>query len=256
MRGEPDMVRSTANTEDNINNGASGESHAGEAPNVRIHPTADVSHLAEIGAGTSIWNNSQVREHARIGRACNLGKDVYIDFSVQIGDQVKIQNGVSVYHGTTIESNVFVGPGVIFTNDKRPRAVTPDGKPKGAADWEVGEILICEGASIGAGAIILPDVRVGCYAIVGAGAVVTRNVPDFALVVGVPARQVGYVCICGATLVATSANGTAPASAMASELPSPESSLETIHEFVCPECGQHYRRGGETLDRHLQAVHR
>lgn len=184
-----------------------GDSTLRDLPQPRIHPTADISQLADIDLGTQIWNNSQVREDARIGKSCVLGKDVYIDFAVQIGDKVKIQNGVSIYHGTVIESNVFIGPGVIFTNDKRPRATTPDGELKGNDDWEVGAIRICHGASIGAGAIILPDVRVGCYAMVGAGAVVTHDISDFALVVGSPARQIGYVCTCGSRL-ATKGAGT------------------------------------------------
>ncbi len=165
-----------------------------------------------------IWNHSQVREDARIGKECILGKDVYIDFSVQIGDRVKIQNGVYVYHGVTIESGVFLGPRVIFTNDKRPRAINPDGSLKGNEDWVVGKTLVCYGASIGAGAVILPDVTIGRFALVAAGAVVTRDVPDHGLVVGNPARLVGYVCTCATKLV-------------------------EIGEGVyrCPACGEAYR---------------
>ncbi len=167
---------------------------------VKIHPTANVSDRATIGAGTMIWNQSQVREDARIGEECILGKDVYIDFSVEIGDRVKIQNGVLVYHGVTIESGVFLGPGVLFTNDKKPRAINPDGSLKGNDDWLVGKIRVCYGAAIGAGAVILPDVTIGRFALVGAGAVVTRDVPDHGLVVGNPARLVGYVCKCAEKL--------------------------------------------------------
>ena len=122
-----------------------------DRPNVRIHTTADVSDRAQIGSGSSIWNQSQVRENVQMGSNCILGKDVYVDFGVQIGDNVKIQNGVSVYHGVTIESGVFVGPSAIFTNDKRPRAINPDGSAKGADDWQVSLTRICFGASIGAG---------------------------------------------------------------------------------------------------------
>jgi len=171
-----------------------------ERSNVRIHPTADVHETAEIGSGTSIWNQCQVRENARIGEGCILGKDVYIDFGVRIGDHVKIQNGALIYHGVTIEDGVFVGPGAIFTNDKRPRAINPDGTVKSDADWEVGEIRVGYGAAIGAGAIILPDVSIGRHAMVAAGAVVTRDVLDHALVVGNPATQAGFVCACGAKL--------------------------------------------------------
>ena len=173
-----------------------------ESVSFRIHPTAQVSERATIGARTSIWNNCQVRENATIGSGSILGKDVYVDFDVQIGDNVKIQNGAFIYHGTTIESGVFVGPGVIFTNDKKPRAINPDGSLKGTSDWQVSPIHVCYGASIGAGTIVLPNVKIGRFAMVGAGSVVTRDVPDHALVLGNPARQIGYVCVCGEKLVA------------------------------------------------------
>ena len=170
---------------------------------VHIHPTAEVSPLATIGEGTRIWHQVQVRERARIGQSCIIGKGVYIDFDVVIGDRVKIQNGASVYHGVTIEDGVFIGPHACLTNDKLPRAITPDGELKRDADWEVGKILVRYGASIGAGAIILPGVTVGRFALVGAGAVVTRDVAAQALVVGNPARPVGFVCMCGHRLKPT-----------------------------------------------------
>jgi acetyltransferase-like isoleucine patch superfamily enzyme len=165
-----------------------------------IHPTADVSDQATIGSGTHIWHYCQVRENVRIGQGCILGKGVYVDFDVAIGDNVKIQNGAYVYHGVTLESGVFVGPGVIFTNDRVPRAINSDGTLKGNDDWGVGQICICYGASIGAGAVVLPNVTIGRFAMVGAGAVVTQDVPDHALVVGNPARSIGYVCRCGRRL--------------------------------------------------------
>jgi acetyltransferase-like isoleucine patch superfamily enzyme len=167
---------------------------------IRIHPTAEVSAQAVIGEGSQIWHQAQVRENAQIGRHCILGKGVYVDFDVRIGDNCKLQNGVCVYHGATLEDGVFVGPGVILTNDRLPRAINPDGALKSAEDWETGTILIRRGASLGAGCIVLPDVVVGEFAMVAAGAVVTRNVPNQALVIGVPARQVGYVCVCGQRL--------------------------------------------------------
>lgn len=170
--------------------------------NVRIHPTAEVSDLAQIGAGTSIWNQCQVREDVVIGTGCIFGKDVYVDFGVQIGDNVKVQNGALLYHGVTVESGVFIGPGAILTNDKRPRAVNLDGSLKSDEDWEVGAITVCYGAAIGAGAVVLPDVRVGRFALVGAGAVVTGDVPDHGLVYGNPARLAGFVCGCGQLLEA------------------------------------------------------
>jgi UDP-2-acetamido-3-amino-2,3-dideoxy-glucuronate N-acetyltransferase len=165
-----------------------------------IHPTADVSPTAEIGHGTRIWHQAQVRENARIGANCIVGKGAYIDFGVQIGDNVKIQNGVFVYHGVTIEEGVFVGPRVCFTNDMFPRAINPDGGLKTDADWEVGTTLVRYGASLGAGAIVLPNVTIGRFALVGAGAVVTKDVPDHGLVLGNPARLVGFVCGCGRRL--------------------------------------------------------
>jgi acetyltransferase-like isoleucine patch superfamily enzyme len=166
-------------------------------PDVYIHPTADVSPKAVLGEGVRIWHQAQVREGAVLGRNCILGKGAYVDFGVHIGDNVKIQNRASVYHGVTIESGVFVGPHVIFTNDKLPRAVNPDGSLKSDDDWELGEILVREGASIGAGAIIVTGVTIGRWAMIGSGSVVTRNVPDYGLVYGNPARLHGYACPCG-----------------------------------------------------------
>jgi acetyltransferase-like isoleucine patch superfamily enzyme len=168
---------------------------------IRVHPTADVSPRAEIGDDTSIWHQAQVREGARIGRECIVGKNVYIDFAVLVGSRVKIQNNCSVYHGAVLEDGVFLGPHVVITNDLYPRAINPDGTLKGNDDWEVGPVRICYGASIGACAVIRPGVTVGRFAMVGAGAVVTRDVPPHGLVVGAPARLVGYACACGRRLV-------------------------------------------------------
>ncbi len=161
---------------------------------VYIHPTADVSSGATLGPGTKIWHQAQVREGAVLGRNCILGKGAYVDFDVRIGDNVKVQNRASIYHGVTLENGVFVGPHVVFTNDKLPRAINADGSLKSDSDWEVGRILVREGASLGAGAIIVAGVTIGRFALVGAGAVVTRDVPDHGLVYGNPARLVGYVC--------------------------------------------------------------
>ncbi len=169
---------------------------------IRIHPTAEVSSEAQIGDRTSIWNQAQVREGARIGEQCIISKNVYIDFNVSIGNRVKIQNNSSIYHGATIEDGVFLGPHVIITNDLRPRAINPDGTLKGNDDWEVSPVRIQYGAAVGAGAIILPGVTIGRYAMIGAGAVVTKNVPAHGLVIGNPARLVGYVCACGGRMQA------------------------------------------------------
>lgn len=193
-----------------------------------IHPTADVSPKAEIGEGTKIWSYVQVREGARIGSECILSKNDYIDFGVSIGNRVKIQNNVSVYHGVTIEDGVFVGPHVCFTNDLLPRAINPDGSLKSADDWEVSPIVIKYGASLGARSVIVPGVTVGEFALVGAGSVVTKDVPAHGLVYGNPARLHGYVCACGRK-------------------------LEGVHEVsegvagACPVCAREYVFSGALL---------
>jgi UDP-2-acetamido-3-amino-2,3-dideoxy-glucuronate N-acetyltransferase len=164
---------------------------------ILFHPTAEVSPKAHIGEGTRIWHQAQVREGAVIGRDCIIGKGVYIDFDVAVGSNVKIQNGALLYHGLTVEDGVFIGPQACMTNDVYPRAITPEGELKAADDWIVGPTFIRYGASIGAGAVIMPNITVGRFALVAAGAVVTHSVPDHGLVMGVPARLVGYACRCG-----------------------------------------------------------
>jgi len=165
-----------------------------------IHPTAEVSPNASLGAGTRVWHYAQIRERVRIGSSCSLGKGVYIDFDVVIGDSCKLQNGVFVYHGSTLEDGVFLGPGVMLLNDKSPRAINLDGSVKNDSDWEVSPVHVRYGASIGGGAIISPGVTVGRWASVGSGSVVTRSVPDYGLAYGNPARLAGYVCPCGQRL--------------------------------------------------------
>lgn len=194
---------------------------------VYIHPTADVSPAAEIGAKTKIWHQVHIRENARIGANCIVGKGAYIDFDVTIGNDVKIQNGAMLYHGLGVEDGVFIGPGVIFTNDKQPRAVNPDMSPKGTDDWTVGETTVRKGAAIGAGSVIVTGVTVGVFAMVGAGAVVTRDVPDQGLVVGNPARLIGYVCPCGDRLPPVPAGAgphalTCPSCATVSQISTPD----------------------------------
>jgi UDP-2-acetamido-3-amino-2,3-dideoxy-glucuronate N-acetyltransferase len=166
-----------------------------------IHETAEVSDEAQIGEGTKVWHQAQIRENARVGANCVIGKGVYVDFNVVIGNNVKIQNGASIYHGVTIEDGVFIGPQACLTNDKYPRAITPAGQLKQDQDWEVGRITVKYGASVGARAVVLPDTVVGRFAMIGAGAVVTRDVPDHGLVQGNPARLAGFVCKCGRKLV-------------------------------------------------------
>lgn len=160
-----------------------------EAPQTRegpqIHPTAQVDARAVIGRGTKVWHCAQIREGARVGEDCSIGKDVYLDRDVVIGSRVKIQNGVSVYRGVTIEDDVFVGPHAVFTNDKHPRAFNEE--------WQITPTLVKRGASIGANATVVCGVVIGEFALVGAGAVVTTDVPSYALVVGNPARTIGRV---------------------------------------------------------------
>lgn len=165
-----------------------------------IHPTAEVASGAVIGQGTKVWHQAQVREGARIGRGCIVGKGSYVDKDVTIGDYCKLQNGVFVFHGFDVEDGVFLGPGVMLLNDKNPRAINVDGTPKADSDWEVSKGLICFGAAIGGGAVVLPGINVGRMALVGAGAVVTRSVPERAIVVGNPARLRGFACDCGRVL--------------------------------------------------------
>lgn len=169
---------------------------------ISIHPTADVDPRATLGEGTRVWHQAQIRENARLGVNCIVGKGAYIDHDLIIGDNVKIQNNAMLYCRATIEDGVFIGPGACFTNDRYPRAITPDGQPKSAGDWEVGHILVRHGASIGAGVIVLPDVTIGRWALVAAGAVVSHEVPDQTLVAGCPARVIGYVCMCARRLTA------------------------------------------------------
>jgi UDP-2-acetamido-3-amino-2,3-dideoxy-glucuronate N-acetyltransferase len=169
----------------------------------RIHPTAEVSPNAKIGQGTSIWHQVQIREDAQIGEECILSKGVYVDAGVAIGNRVKIQNYVSVYHGVTIEDGVFVGPHVCFTNDLLPRAINPDGTLKSSTDWALSKTLVCKGASIGANSTIRCGITIGAWALIGAGSVVTRDVPDHGLVWGNPATLQGFVCSCGGRLSVT-----------------------------------------------------
>jgi acetyltransferase-like isoleucine patch superfamily enzyme len=153
------------------------------------HATAEISGLASIGDGSKIWHQVQVLDNAKIGNDCNLGKGVFIDSNVNIGDRVKIQNGVSVYRGVTVKDDVFLGPNMVFTNDLSPRSFNHD--------FSVIKTIVLQGASIGANATIICGVKIGEYAMIGAGSVVTKDVEAHELVVGNPARVIGYVCKCG-----------------------------------------------------------
>lgn len=184
-----------------------------------IHPTANVSTEANIGDNSRVWENVQIRERASIGDNCIIGKGSYIDFEVKIGSQCKLQNGVFVYHGATLEDGVFLGPGVMLLNDKNPRAINSDGTLKSAEDWQVSPTHIGYGAGIGGGAVILPNVSVGKWSIVGSGSVVSRSIPDYGLAYGNPARLYGFVCPCG-------------------KRATPSQQNQTVITFHCSSCQQ------------------
>jgi acetyltransferase-like isoleucine patch superfamily enzyme len=175
-----------------------------------IHKSAYVED-AKIGEGTNIWHFAHIRKGAKVGKNCNIGKDVYIDTNVVIGNNCKIQNFASIYQGVKIGNNVFVGPHVCFTNDMYPRAFILWNKEK------LEKTFVKDNASIGANSTIIAGITVGKYAMIGAGSVVTKDVPDHALVFGNPARIQGFVCECGIKL-------------------NKKSRKKNIVLFFCPEC--------------------
>jgi acetyltransferase-like isoleucine patch superfamily enzyme len=162
-----------------------------------IHPTADVEEGAIVGANTRVWHHAHIRNGARVGENCTLGHSVYVDTGASVGNNCKLENRVSIFQGVTLEDGVFVGPHATFTNDKHPRAVRADGSLITEGDWRPVGTLVRYGASSGAGAVVLPGLTIGRWAMVAAGAVVTRDVPEHGLVVGQPARLTGYACKCG-----------------------------------------------------------
>jgi acetyltransferase-like isoleucine patch superfamily enzyme len=172
------------------------------AAGVRVHPSAEVEDGAHIGAGTTVWQLAHVRGGAIVGSGCILGRGVYVDAGVVLGDRVKVQNHALIYTPARVADGVFIGPAVVLTNDIYPRAVNPDGTVKTADDWEAVGVTLREGCSIGARTVLLPAVTVGVWAMVAAGSVVTRDVRDFALVAGVPARERGWVGRAGRPLEA------------------------------------------------------
>lgn len=182
-----------------------------------IHPTATIDDGAEIGDGTKVWHYSHVMAGATIGRNCSLGQNAFVGAKVRIGDGCKIQNNVSVYEGVTLEDDVFCGPSMVFTNVIDPRAHIE-------RKDEFKPTLVREGASLGANCTVLCGITVGRYALVGAGAVVTTDVPDHALVLGVPGRLAGWVCACARRL--TFSGGRA----------------------ACADCGRSYRLDGDAID--------
>ena len=191
-----------------------------------------VHHLAlseneAIGAGTRIWAFAHVMDGAAVGTDCNIGEGVFVESGAVVGDRVTLKNQVLVWNGVTLEDEVFVGPGVLFTNDARPRSSRmPAVRDRYERDenWLL-TTLVKRGASIGAGAVILPGVVIGSYAMVGAGAVVTRDVTAHRLIMGNPARPVGWVCVCGSRL----------------------KECDTSLEVVCSDCRTRFRIDSDEL---------
>ena len=160
---------------------------------VRIVDSAEVDTTATIGDGSSIWHLVQIRDKVSIGKNCIVGRGAYVGSGVQIGDNCKIQNYALVYEPAKLGNGVFIGPAAVLTNDEFPRAVNPDGSLKSGSDWHAVGVEIGDGASIGARAVCIAPVKIGAWALVAAGAVVTKAVPDFAIVAGVPAKRIGWV---------------------------------------------------------------
>lgn len=181
---------------------------------MNIHPTAVIDEDVQIGEGTKVWHFTHVQSGARIGRGCILAQNVYVGSGVTIGDRCKLQNNVSVYRGVTLGNGVFCGPSCVFTNDLNPRALYPK-NPENFVRTDVRD-----GATIGANATIVCGHTIGKNAVIGAGAVVTTDVPDHVLMVGVPARPAGYMCTCGQKLTG----------------------------LECPVCGRKYKIVGKGLD--------
>lgn len=162
-------------------------------PPPRVSPTADVDDTASLGVGTVIWHLAQIREHAQLGRFCTVGRGAYVGTGVHIGDNVKIQNQALVYEPAKLADGVFIGPAAVLTNDRHPRAITRSGILKNAQDWQPVGVEIARGASVGARVVCVAPLRIGRWAMIAAGAVVTVDVPDFGLSAGVPARRIGWV---------------------------------------------------------------
>ncbi|WP_110239742.1 acyltransferase [Nocardioides gilvus] len=184
---------------------------------VRIVDSAEVHETATVGDGSSVWHLAQVREDARLGDNCIIGRGAYVGSGVTLGDNCKVQNYALLYEPATLEDGVFIGPAVVLTNDTYPRAINPDGTIKSASDWDPTGVEIRTGAAIGARSVCVAPVTIGAWALVAAGSVVTKDVPDHALVAGVPARQLGWVGKTGHRL-----------------------NEESPSRFICPDTGETY----------------
>ena len=190
-----------------------------EDKNYFVHESSYIDDDVEIGEGTKIWHFCHIQRGARIGKRCSLGQNVNVSNHVKVGDGCKLQNNVSLYEGVELENDVFCGPSCVFTNDLTPRAKYP----KGSAGYK--KTLIKEGASIGANATVVCGHTVGKWALIGAGAVVASDVPDHALMLGVPAQHRGWVCECGQVLRQTGNS-----------------------DYRCPDCGRTYQLKEEQLE--------
>jgi UDP-2-acetamido-3-amino-2,3-dideoxy-glucuronate N-acetyltransferase len=166
-----------------------------------IPASADIAPTATVSASAKIWDHAQIRERAVIGDDCIIGRSAYIGIGVHLGRACKIQNHALVYEPAMLGDGVFVGPAAVLTNDRLPRAVNPDLSLKSASDWDAVGVTVHDGASIGARAVCVAPITIGAWAMIGAGAVVTRDVPAHALVVGAPAKQIGWVGRSGHRLV-------------------------------------------------------
>ncbi len=205
------------------------------AVTARLHPTARIEPGAEIGDGTAVWDHVHIRGPSRIGRDCIIGEKTYIAYDVAIGDRVKINAFVYVCAQVTIETGVMIAAGTIFTNDRFPRATTPDltALRSSAVDEHTLPTLVREGATIGAGCVIGCGLEIGRFAMVGMASVVTRSVADFHLVIGHPARTAGYVCRCGEPILRFEGLSVPP----------------TMAELTCPSCSRRYDlRGGHVIE--------
>lgn len=184
-----------------------------------IHATADVAGSATIANSAKVWHNAQIRERAEISQDCVIGRGAYIGIGVTLGRACKVQNYALVYEPAVLEDGVFIGPAAVLTNDVFPRAINPEGSPKTTRDWKACGVHVKRGASIGANATCIAPVVIGEWALVGSGSVVTKDVPNFALVVGNPARRIRWVGKAGVPLE-----------------PQEEPGL-----YICPSSGDLYR---------------
>ena len=187
----------------------------------KAHSTADIADSAVIADTATVWHYAQVRDGATIGENCIVGRGAYIGSGVEVGDNCKIQNYALVYEPAKLGRGVFIGPAVVLTNDHFPRSINADGSPKSADDWHPVGVDIREGASIGANSTCIAPIVIGRWALVGAGSVVVKDVPEFALVVGSPARRIGWVGTAGHSLT-----------------------QESSGDWICPVSGSHYREVG------------